>query len=52
MHEFKLLHKRPESLFQSLFDGVLFLIYYFKKHFKPCFFILKALKDILQLLNS
>ena len=28
--------------------GVSFLIYYFKKHFKPCFFISKALKDILQ----
>ena len=26
----------------------LFLIYYFKKHFKSCLFILKALKDILQ----
>ena len=25
-----------------------FLIYYFKKHFKPSFFILRALKDILQ----
>ena len=24
------------------------LIYYFKKHFQPCFFILKALKGILQ----
>jgi phosphatidylglycerophosphate synthase len=29
-------------------NGVLFLVYYFKKHFKACFFILKALKDILQ----
>ena len=26
----------------------LFLFCYFKKHFKPCFFILKALKDILK----
>ena len=26
----------------------MFLIHYFKKHFKPCFFILKAFKDILQ----
>ena len=34
--------------FKPLFNGVFFLIYYFKKRFKPCFFILKALKDILQ----
>ena len=40
--------KRLESLLKPLFSGVSFLIYYFKKHFKPCFFILKALKDILQ----
>ena len=39
---------RPESLLKPLFNGVLFPIYYFKKRFKPCFFILKALKDILQ----
>ena len=34
--------------FKPLFNGELFLIYNFKKYFKPCFFILKALKDILQ----
>ena len=33
---------------KPLFIGVLFLNYYFKKHFRPCFFILKALKDILK----
>ena len=38
----------PESFLKPVFNGVLFLISYFKKHFKPCFFILKALKDILQ----
>ena len=43
IHEF-----RPESLLKPLFNGALFLIYYFKKDFKPCFFILTALKDILQ----
>ena len=26
----------------------MFIIYYFKKYFKPCFFIFKVLKDILQ----
>ena len=36
------------KLVKPLFNGALYLIYYFKKHFKPCFFILKALKDILQ----
>ena len=36
------------SLFKPFFNGVLLLIYYFKKHFKHCFFISKALKDILQ----
>ena len=34
--------------FKTPFNGVLFPIYYFKKHFRPCFFILKALKDILK----
>ena len=38
----------PESLLKPIFNGVLLLIYYLKKHFKPCFFILKAIKDILQ----
>jgi len=33
---------------KTLFNGALLLIYYFKNHFQPCFFILKALKDILQ----
>ena len=37
--------KMPASLSKHL---VLYLIHYFKKHFKPCFFILKAFKDILQ----
>jgi hypothetical protein len=32
-------------------NDVLFFIHYFKKHFKPCFFILKALKDIFSTLN-
>ena len=27
-----------KSLLKPLFNGVLFLIYYFKKHFEPCFF--------------
>ena len=36
-----------KSLLKPLFNGVLCVIYYLKKHFKP-FFILKALKDILQ----
>ena len=40
-NEFKVLHKG-----QPLFNGLLFIT--LKKHFKPCFFILKALKDILQ----
>ena len=39
---------KARDLLKALFNGVFFLIYYFKKHFKPCFFILKALKDILQ----
>ena len=43
IHEF-----RPESFLKPLFNGVLFLIYYFKKHSQPCLFIWKALKDILQ----
>ena len=38
--------KRPESLLKTLFNGELFLI--LEKKFKPCFFILKALKDTLQ----
>ena len=40
--------QRSESLSKPFLNGVLFLIYYFKKHFKSCFFILKALQDILQ----
>ena len=46
IHEFKVLQKGKRA--KPLYIGVLFLIYYFKKHFKHCFFILKALKDILQ----
>ena len=42
IHEFKVLHKKPKSLLKLLFNGILVLIYYFKKHFKPCFFILKT----------
>ena len=49
-HEFTNLNtaKRPAILLKPLYNGVLFLIHYFKKHFKPCLFILKAFKDILQ----
>ena len=35
--------------FKTLFNGVLFHIYYFKKHFKPCFFILKTFCSSLNL---
>ena len=49
IHEFKVLHKSQRAFYvKLLFDSVEFLIYYFKKHFKPCFFILKVLKDILK----
>ena len=34
--------KKLKSLLKPLFNGVLVLIYYFEKYFKPCFFILKA----------
>ena len=38
-HEFKVLQKDQRAfLLKPLFNGVLFLIYYFEKHFKPCFF--------------
>ena len=47
VHQFTCCIKAREP-FKILFNGVLFLIHYFKKHFKPCFFNLKALKDILQ----
>ena len=47
IHEFRVLHK-GRGAFKPLFNGVGFLIYYFKKHFKHCFFIVKTLKDILQ----
>ena len=41
--------KRPENLInKTLFNGLLFIMYYLKRHFQPCLFILKALKDILQ----
>ena len=52
IHEYKVLQARPESLLIPLFNGVFFLIYHFKKHFKPCLSIFKALKDILQHFNS
>ena len=42
IHKFKVLHKNPKSLLKPLFNGVLVLIYYFKKHFRPCFFISKT----------
>ena len=49
IHKFKVhTAKRPASLLNPLYNDVLSLIHYFKKHFKPCFFILKAFKDILQ----
>ena len=47
IHEFKVLQKAREH-FKTSFNGVLFLVYYFNNHFKPCFFILQALTDILQ----
>ena len=48
IHEFKVLQKDHSAyLLKPLFNSVLFLIYYFKKHFKPCFIHLKGLKDIL-----
>ena len=31
IHEYKVLQARPESLLIPLFNGVFFLIYYFKK---------------------
>ena len=46
IHQFTSLKAREH--FKPLFNGVLFLIYYFKTNFHPCFFIFKALKDILQ----
>ena len=33
---------KPKSLLKLLFNGALVPIYYFKKHFKPCFMILKT----------
>ena len=39
--------KKAREPFKTLFNG-LHIIYYFKRHFQLCFFILKALKDILQ----
>ena len=47
IHEFKVLHKGQRA-FYSLSIIVYYFLSYFKKHFKPCFFILKALKDPLQ----
>ena len=48
IHEFKVccINANKANLFLMVY--VLFLIYYFKKHVKPCFFLLKTLKDILQ----
>ena len=42
----------PASLLKPLYNGVLFLIHYFKKHFKPCFFILRAFKTFCSTSNS
>ena len=38
--------KAREAIKTPFNGSILFLIYYFKKHFKPCFSILKAFKDI------
>ena len=35
IHEFKVLHKSQRAFLKPLFNGVLFLIYYFKKNVKP-----------------
>ena len=49
IHKFKILQKGQRAYWNPcIMVNILFLIHYFKKHFKPCFFILKALKDILQ----
>ena len=39
---------KARKLLKLLVNGVLFHIYYIKRHSKPCLFILKALKDILR----
>jgi hypothetical protein len=41
----------PKSLLKPLFNGALVLIYYFKKHFKPYFFILKTFCSTLKFVN-
>ena len=51
IHEFKVMYKGQRA-FQNLINGVVFLIHYFEKQFKPCFFILKAFKDIMQHFDS
>ena len=51
IYELKVLHKGKRALLKPLFNDLLFLIYYFKNHFKPYFLILEALKDILQHFN-
>ena len=48
IHKFTNLKCCIKSLLKPLFNGVLFFIYYFKKYFKPCYFISNTLKDILQ----
>ena len=40
---------KPKSLLEPIFNGVLVLIYYFKKHFKPRFLILKTFCSTLNL---
>ena len=45
-HEFT--NSRIHSAAKGPFIMVYYLIHYFKNHFKPCFFISKIFKDILQ----
>ena len=48
IHEVKVLQKGQRAFFKPLLMVYYFLFITSKKHFKPCFFVLKALKDILQ----
>ena len=47
IYQFKVLQKGMRAFEKPIYNGVLFLIDYFKQHFKPYLFILKAFKDIL-----
>ena len=51
IHQFKLLHK-DQSLLQPLFNGVLFLIHYFRNISSLVFSFLKALKTFCSTVNS